>query len=52
MGWGWEEAAISKNGNVMTRNGDNDEARLLLADEIERRRNRERPEQPKKRPKL
>ena len=52
MGWGWEEAAISKDGNVMTRNGDNDEARLLLADEIERRRNRERPEQPKKRPKL
>ncbi|MDC0261921.1 VWA domain-containing protein, partial [Planctomycetaceae bacterium] len=52
MGWGWEEASISKDGNMMTRNGDDDQARLLLADEIERRRNRDRPEQPKKRPKL
>ncbi|MBD3672261.1 MAG: VWA domain-containing protein [Planctomycetaceae bacterium] len=52
MGWQWEEAAISKEGNVMTRNGNNDTARLLLADEIQRRRNRERPPQPKKRPKL
>jgi len=53
MGWQWEEAAISKDGNLMNRNGANDPAaRLLLADEIERRRNRERPPQPKKRPKL
>lgn len=50
MGWGWEEASISTDGNVMTRNGNDDQARLLLADEIERRRNRDRPEQPKKRP--
>jgi len=52
MGWGWEEASISTDGNVMTRNGNDDQARLLLAEEIERRRNRDRPEPPKKRPKL
>jgi hypothetical protein len=53
MGWVWKEAAISKEGNLMTRNGNNNLARLLLADEINRRRMRNRPRpKPRHPPKL
>lgn len=52
MGWSWEEASISKEGNVMTQNGNNDAARLLLAEEIRRRQQRQPRPQPRNRPKL
>lgn len=52
LGWSWEEASISREGDVMTRNGNNDAARLLLAEEIRRRQQRTPRPQPKKRPPL
>jgi hypothetical protein len=52
LGWSWEEASISREGNVMTQNGNDAAARLQLADEIRRRQQRTPRPQPKKRPSL